>query len=73
MFYVSHRTFFQEWNNTFGSGAAGLQWMQAISATFGKNGRECVTIACPFCKIKLTFFDISYTGGISPTCFLSTC
>lgn len=51
---------------TFGNGRAGLQWMHAISATFGSNGREYDTLECPFCSIKLTLRVKSYTLGTSP-------
>lgn len=50
---------------TFGNGRAGLQWMQAISATFGRNGREYDTLEWPFCSMKLTLRVKSYTFGTS--------
>lgn len=50
---------------TFGNGRAGLQWMHAISATFGSNGREYDTLEWPFCSMKLTLRVKSYTFGTS--------
>lgn len=58
---------------TFGNGRAGLQWIHAISATFGSNGREYDTLGCPFCKMKLTLPVKSYTFGTSlPKWFRTT-
>lgn len=51
---------------TLGSGLAARQWMQATSATFGNNGRAYDTLACPFCRIKLTLLAKSYTCGTFP-------
>lgn len=50
---------------TSGRGLARLQWIHAISATFGKYGLGYVKEAWAFCRIKLTFFEISYKGGTS--------
>lgn len=43
--------------------------MHAISATLGRSGRGYETVEWPFCSMKLTLRDISYTCGTwSPRC-----